>query len=102
MATVSWAIPLMTTNKTARYAALVFASCGVLRRVLSSFFHPFQTDNLLSFHSWIPLWPAYIMEILAHESREKRAVALALINSLGNCGTVAASFTWPTSVSAFF
>lgn len=41
------------------------------------------------------------MEILAHESREKRAVALALINSLGNCGTVAASFTWPTTVSIF-
>jgi hypothetical protein len=55
IAAISWMVPLVQTDSKGRYVAVVFAACGTL--------------------SAIPLWPAFVMDLMANDPMEKRAGA---------------------------
>ncbi|KAH8110031.1 MFS general substrate transporter [Phellopilus nigrolimitatus] len=76
IAAVSFIITVAVDNKKAKYVFLCFGVAGV--------------------YAACPLTLLWVSNIIAHPA-EKRAVAIAIVNALGNSASIYGSFLWPSS-----
>ncbi|KAI5119148.1 hypothetical protein M0805_005227 [Coniferiporia weirii] len=76
IAAVSFIITVAVDDKKAKYAFLCFAVGGV--------------------YAACPLTLLWVSSIITHPA-EKRAVAIAIVNALGNSASIYGSFLWPSS-----
>ncbi|KAF5327985.1 hypothetical protein D9758_017790 [Tetrapyrgos nigripes] len=81
IATVSFIICVAVDNEKAKYAFLCFAVGGV--------------------YAACPLTLLWVSNVIAQPA-EKRAIAIAIVNALGNMASIYGSFLWPTTTGPRF